>query len=178
MIYYKLLDIQNLDVIIEKCLLYAKTIDSAYNRRLSSWYDINALELINACPELAVGLQKYDLTVRMAALYVMYHPSHTKIHIDKYPSQARINIPLLNCTNTYTNFYESNDGMTPWTNPKSGITSYSPVGECKLVDRVELKQATIIRTKVFHAVNLPKDNPVPRITLTLGLDKDPVFMLE
>jgi hypothetical protein len=178
MIYYKLLDIQNLDVIIEKCLLHAKTIDSAYNRRLGTWNDINVPELITACPELAVGLQKYDFSIRIAALFVMYHPSHTKIHIDAYPAKARINIPLLNCTNTYTNFYESDHGMIKWINPISGAISYNPTGECKLVDRVELKQATIIRTKVFHVVDLPKDNPVPRITLTLGLDKDPVFMLE
>jgi hypothetical protein len=178
MIYYKLLDIENIDIIIEKCLLHAKTIDSAYNRILGSWNDINALELINACPELAVGLQKYNFSIRMAALFVMYHPSHNKIHIDSYPSNARINIPLLNCTNTYTNFYESDDGMTLWTNPISGITSYKPKGKCRLVDRVELKQATIIRTSVFHTVDFPNSNPVPRITLTLGLDKDPVFMLE
>jgi hypothetical protein len=178
MIYYKLLDIENIDVIIQKCLLYAKNIDSAYNRRLSSWNSINASELLTACPELVNGLQKYDLNVRMAALFVMYHPSHTKIHIDAYPSQARINIPLLNCTNTYTNFYESDGGSESWIDPKSKIISYSPKGKCRLVDRVELKQATIIRTKVFHTVDLPKDNPVPRITLTLGLDKDPVFMLK
>lgn len=178
MIYYKLLNIENIDVIIKKCLLHAKTIDSAYNRRLSSWYNISTLALVNACPELAVGLQKYDLTVWTAALYVMYHPLHSSIHADRYDSQARINIPLLNCSNTYTNFYESDHGMIKWANPKSGVISYNPIGECRLVDRVELKQATIIRTKVLHSVDLPKDNPVPRISLTLGLDKDPSYMLE
>ena len=178
MIYYKLLDIENIDVIIQKCLLYAKSIDSAYNRRLSSWNNINVSELLTVCPELVIGLQKYDLTIHMAAFYVMYSPLHSVIHIDHYPAQARINIPILNCKNTYTNFYESNDGMIERVNQIAQVRSYSPTGLCRLADRVELKQATVIRTKVFHKVDLPKDNPVPRITLTLGLDKDPVFMLE
>ena len=52
------------------------------------------------------------------------------------------------------------------------------MGDHILVDRVEITQATIIRTKVLHSVDLPIDNPVPRITLTLGFDKDPVFLLD
>jgi len=178
MLYYKLLEIENIDVIIQKCLQYAKTIDTAYYRILSSWNPIKESELVDACPELVTELQKYNLTIRMAALHVMYLPAHGAIHIDNYHAQTRINIPLLNCANTYTNFYESDGEPTKFVNPKSGVTIWYPTGECRLVDRVELTQATIIRTKVFHSVDLPKDNPVPRISLTLGFDKDPVFMLE
>ncbi len=178
MIYYKLLDIENIDVIIQKCLMYTRTINSAYNRKISSWNDISVQELVDACPELVSGLQKYDLIIQMAAVYVMYRPWHSPIHIDNYHAQARINIPLLNCANTYTNFYESADGMSKFVHPRSGVVSHQPVGECRLVDCVELTQATVIRTREFHSVDLPKDNPVPRISLTLGLDKDPVFMLE
>jgi hypothetical protein len=178
MIYYKLLDIENIDVIIQKCLQYAKTIDTAYYRKLSTFNFIKESELVNICPELVNGLQKYDLTIRMAALHVMYQPWHSPIHIDNYNAQARINIPLLNCANTYTNFYESDGGMSKFVNPKSGVTSWNPIGKCRLVDRVELTQATVIRIKVFHSVELPKTNPVPRISLTLGFDKDPVYMLE
>jgi len=58
------------------------------------------------------------------------------------------------------------------------VVSYNTTGQPRLVDRVEMKQATVIRTKVLHSVDLPIDNPVPRITLTLGLSKDPVYMLE
>lgn len=178
MIYYKLLDIENIDVIIQKCLQYTKTIDNAYNRKFGSWNTIRVSELVNVCPELVTGLQKYNLTIRMAALYVMYNSLHTTIHIDNYPAQARINIPLLNCANTYTNFYETDGGMVQYARSGTNTISWNPIGECRLVDRVELSQATIIRTRVFHSVELPKGNPVPRISLTLGLDKDPVYMLE
>ena len=43
--------------------------------------------------------KKYDLKPIMAAAYIMYDPTHTSIHVDAFPSQARINLPLLNCKN-------------------------------------------------------------------------------
>ena len=177
--YYKIIDLENYDTIIKKSLDYVKTIDTAYNRKLrASWYTLSVRELIIACPELSFALDKHDLKIHMAAVYVMYDPMHSGIHIDNYNAQARLSLPLLNCNNTYTNFYESDGEIVKWINPDSGEVSWNPTGQPKLVDRVEIKQATVIRTKVFHSVDVPIGNPVPRITLTLGLSKDPVYMLE
>jgi hypothetical protein len=178
--YYKIIELENYDIIIKKALAYVKTIDIAYNRKLghASWYDLSTKELTIACPELAVALLKYDLKIVMAAAYVMYDSKHTSIHIDHYSAKARLNLPLLNCDNTYTNFYDSDGEIVKWINPDSGVVSYNTTGQPRFVDRVEMKQATVIRTKVFHTVDLPAGNPVPRITLTLGLSKDPVYMLE
>ena len=180
MIYYKPIELEYYPIIVHKCLTYIKTIDKIYNRLLpkASWYNLNLISLIKECPEIIVAFKKYELKPVMAAVYVMYDITHTSIHADDFPSQARINLPLLNCENTYTNFYESKDEPSKWVNPDSGVVSYTVVGDYTLVDRVELKQATIIRTKVLHSVDLPLGNPVPRITLTLGFNKDPVFLLD
>jgi hypothetical protein len=151
-----------------------------YNRSLpkASWYNLNLASLIKECPEIILAFKKYDLKPIMAAAYIMYDPAHTSIHVDSWVFQARINLPLLNCKNTYTNFYESKSELVKWINPDSGLVSYNIQGDCTLVDRVEIEQATIIRTKVLHSVDLPIGNPVPRITLTLGFNKDPVFLLD
>ena len=180
MIYYKPIELDYYDTIVRKCLTYVKTIDTAYNRMLprASWYNLALTTLLSECPELILAFKKYDLKPVMAAVYIMYHPAHTSIHADNFFSQARINLPLLNCKNTYTNFYESKSEPIKWINPDSGLISYNVQGDYTLVDRVEIIQATIIRTKVLHSVDLPIDNPVPRITLTLGFDKDPVFLLD
>ena len=153
--------------------------NKVYNRLLprASWYDLNLLSLIKECPEIIVAFNKYELKPIMAAVYIMYNYTHTSIHIDDFLPNARINLPLLNCKNTYTNFYESKVEPVKWINPNSGVVSYTAEGDYTLVDRVEIEQATIIRTNVFHSVDLPIGNPVPRITLTLAFDKDPVFLL-
>jgi hypothetical protein len=180
MIYYKPIELEYYPIIVHKCLTYIKTIDKIYNKELpnSSWYDLNFITLIKECPEIELAFEKYQLKPIMAAAYVMYDKTHTSVHSDEFYSQARINLPLLNCKNTYTNFYESKNEPVKWVNPESGTMSYNVVGDYTLVDRVEITQATIIRTKVLHSVDLPIGNPVPRITLTLGFDKDPVFLLD
>ena len=178
--FYKQIEIDHYDVIIEKCLAYVKSVNKIYNRELpiASWYDLNVKDLKNACPELEVAFQKYDLKIIMAAIYIMYEPSHTSIHIDAYPSQARINLPLLNCKNTYTNFYKSDKEPIKWINPDSGAISFISNDDYELVDKVEITQTTVIRTKAWHSVDMPEHNPVPRITLTLGFNKDPVYLLD
>jgi hypothetical protein len=47
----------------------------------------------------------------------------------------------------------------------------------KMVDRVEITQATVIRVNEPHDVVM-NSNTEHRITLTLGFDRDPVFLLE
>jgi len=179
MLYYKTIDIDDYDTIIEKCLSYVKSLDKVYTRSLpeASWYTLNFVELYKHCPELITSFKKYDLKINMVAAYVMYSTIHSSVHVDSHPSEARINLPLLNCDGTYTNFYSSDNEPVEWINPDSGVKSYLVNGDYKLVDRVELKQATVIRTQVLHRVDLPIDNPVPRITLTLGFTRDPVYLL-
>ena len=178
--FYKKIDIDYYDVIVEKCLSHVKSIDRIYKREMprASWYDLNIFTLKGVCPELELAFLKYDLRIIMAAAYVMYHPDHAVVHLDSYPSQARINIPLLNCKDTYTNFYKSETAPVKTVNPDSGIVSFTAYGDYTLVDRVEITQATVLRTKALHSVELPLSNPVPRITLTLGFNKDPVYLLD
>lgn len=178
--YYKKIELENFDTVIEKCLAYIKGIDTIYNRKTprTSWYNVSVEELTSVCPELVTAFNKYDLKIVMAAAYVMYHNSHTLVHVDNYKYQTRINLPLLNCKNTYTNFYESDGELVKWVNPQSGEASYSTTGKTRLVDRVEIEQATVIRVAALHDVALSANAKVPRITLTLGFDKDTTFLLE
>ena len=44
-------------------------------------------------------------------------------------------------------------------------------------DRVEVDQPTVLRVRAAHKVIMNAHTP-PRINLTLGFDKDPVYMLD
>jgi hypothetical protein len=177
--YYTELDIDYFDVIVKKSLDFVKNKSEIYERRSNaSWYDIKISELLEVVPEISLAFSKFNLTPVMAAIYVMYDRRHTAIHRDAYPSLARINIPLLNCAGTYTNFYK-NDIVKEFINPQTRVKSYRNVNaNIQLVDRIELKKATVLRTNEPHTVELPMKNPVPRITLTIGFNRDPVFLLE
>jgi hypothetical protein len=181
MVYYKLIDIEHYDSIIEKCSSYIKSIKLIYYRKLpkTTWYKLNLNGLKQACPELESAFLKYNLNIVMAAAYVMYQTDHSMIHADGWWATARINLPLFNCKNTYTNFYKSDKELIKWVSP-TGLAAYVPDRNSltTLVDKVEMTQATVLRTKELHTIYIVEGNPVPRITLTLGFDKDPVYLLD
>jgi hypothetical protein len=179
MLYYKPIELENYDLIIKKSLAYVKADEHIFNRSVpnASWYRLDALKFKLACPEIVSAFKKYNIEIVMAAVYIMYHPRHSYIHRDDDISEARINLPLLNCDNTYTNFYEGEGDLIRQVNPDTGTGFYSITNKIRFVDRIEIKQATVIRTSALHSVVLPISNPVPRITLTLGMDKDPIYFL-
>jgi hypothetical protein len=178
--YFKEIEIDHYDVVVQKSLDFIKSKPVIYHRLLgvASWFNLDIKEMLIPVPELNFAFSKFNLRPIMVSAYVMYDPKNTSIHTDFYPSQARINIPLLNCAGTYTRFF-TNVKTEKWINPDSGIPSFRAINDdyC-LAAEVEMKQATVLRTSTPHTVYMPKDNPVPRITLTIGFDKDPVFLLE
>lgn len=181
MIYYKTIDLENYDVIIEKCKDYIKSIPKIYNRELpnASAYKLSVLSLLKVCPELQSAMTQYGLRIVTAGAYVMYKPEHTSLHIDIYRTRSRINIPIFNCGGTYLNFY-SNAKTKIVTNPESGFKNLHVINpeECVIEDSLELVKATVVRITEPHKVILPATNIVPRITLSLGFDKDPSYLLD
>jgi hypothetical protein len=111
----------------------------------------------------------------------MHKTSDVKIHIDNYKYKnvnARINIPILNTQNTFTRFYTGGI-FASVTNPLTNITALrlTDFNGLKLVDKVEIDKPTVMRVNEPHDI-LKLNSEIPRITLTLGFDKDPVFLLE
>ena len=181
MIYHKEIDLDNYDLIIEKCKEYIKSIPKIYNRELpnASAYHISLSSLLQACPELQPALIQYGLRIVSAGAYVMYKPEHTSLHVDIYNRKSRINLPIFNCDGTYLNFY-SNAKTTLVTNPESGYKNRYVTNpeECVIETSLELTKATVVRITEPHKIILPATNIVPRITLTLGFIEDPSYLLE
>lgn len=180
--YYKKIHIENLDLIIKDCLTYIKTKDDIYYRKhLATYYPLNLSEFLDSVPLLSLSFKKFELKCNFAAAYVMYKNIHNPIHIDNYEQEARINIPILNCKGTYTKFF--NKGSFKLAHNK--ITDMHPhilhvwhpdMKEYKPVDEVEVDCATVMLVNEPHVVYMDEKN-APRITVTLGFDKDPSFLI-
>jgi|APGre2960657373_1045057.scaffolds.fasta_scaffold03745_7 hypothetical protein len=174
--YYQKIEIDHLDIIKIKCLEYIKTQrDIYYQKPLGAYRNLNFNELITSCPELLIAFDRYNIKCIYAAVFVVYTNAGVFVHADAGTDQARINIPLENCQNTFTEFYEGGKTLS-YTNPITGTNATRIIG-AKLVDKVEIDQATVIRVKAAHSVHLD-ENHAPRVTLTLGFDRDPVFLLD
>jgi hypothetical protein len=181
--YYKKIEIDYYDEIIADTLKYLKEQQpNIYNKTIAATYfvlDLN--EFKQHCPKLDLGFARYGLVCNFAVAFVMHKTNEVKLHIDNYKDKsvsARINLPILNTHNTFTRFYTGGE-FTPVTNPITKITALRLTGitGLKLVDKVQIDAATVMRVNEPHDI-LKLNNEIPRITLTLGFDKDPVFLLD
>jgi hypothetical protein len=175
--YYKKIEIDHLDTIKIKCLEYIKTQVDIYYKPRGAYLPLNFLELTEACPELLTAFNRYSIVCTYASAFVTYFNKDIVIHTDAGHDQARINIPLENCKNTFTKFYQGGEPLE-YVNKITGTTATILTGSgITLVDQVEIDQATIVRVKAPHSVIMDESH-APRVTLTLGFDRDPVFLLD
>ncbi len=178
--YYKELEISNFDTIVKKSLIFVKFSPTIFLRKIEtvSYYDLDFEKLDRFCPEIRASFLEMGLEVNYGAVYVMYDPSHTQPHRDAFQQKARINIPLLNCDNTFTAFY-TNANTVYSIHPDIDTSRYYVKNtDIELVDQVEIKKTTVLRTSEVHNVIMNPGAPVPRINLSLGFKQDPVFLLE
>ena len=197
--YYREIDIDDFEIIQEKSLVYANYVlndRASKNINVIGYSDIpDFKKFLEQIPELSTSFAKYDLTIKSVAFYFTDHPTtdyvpadcpvknfyHTRknpVHTDVYHHFARVNIPILNTKGTFTRFF-TNCVLKHWKNPFTGA-SFQIVGNRDYieVDAVEILKPTVIRVQEPHLVQVYEGSPIPRITLTVGFDRDPVYLLE
>jgi hypothetical protein len=179
--YYKKIEIDYFDEIVADTLKYLKEHKpNIYNKTIeATYYVLDLDEFKKYCPKLDLGFVRYDLICNFAVAFVMNKTSDVKVHIDRYTlGKARINLPIINTNNTFTRFYTGGN-FTPYTNPLTNITSMqiNDFDNLILVDKVEIDKATVMLVNQPHDI-LKVNTARPRITLTLGFDRDPAFLLE
>jgi len=170
--YYSPVTFDNLEIIQEKVLDILTTNEVSLDRTSFSYLPDNLNIFLNI-PELRYELDKLNWTpyAYAIAVYVVHQADKSSLHIDKAPSQYSLNIPILNCKNTFTNFYKK-----PTTEPTK--ISYRVFGnpvkydtynenDCILQDKLELNSPHVINIKEVH--NVVNNNPSPRITLLIRL---------
>jgi hypothetical protein len=173
---FKELDIENWEDIASQVLVYCQCNESIYNRE-------NGLSLIPLPDDIFFKINPlidylflpYSLTCTKAYVYVMHNEHEGALHCDNSKHNARINFPIFNCNNTYTEFY-SVDKSIYFTNSKYTIKLPANDATVKLINRVEIKQPTVLNVNAYHKVILNSDNR-PRITLSLSFNRDPFFLL-
>jgi hypothetical protein len=92
------------------------------------------------------------------------------IHMDHAQEfDYSLNLPILNTEGTFTCFYESLEPPeTRWLPNGIPYDAYNPK-KCKMIDKVEILEPTLLNVKVPHGVVL-NNNPTPRITMALRMN--------
>ena len=185
MIYYRKIPWDNLDLLQAKTMDYlTKNRPDMLNRKGgASYWTMHDREILKWVPEINAGAAKYGLVCDYTAAFVMHRTGDGPLHIDNFTYETRINFPILNCAGTRTQFYtgRNEDGVKHYSsnNSSAGTTVKIPkTASTVLLDEVEVDCVTVLRVNTAHSIWMPPNAPKPRITLTLGFDKDPTFLLD
>jgi hypothetical protein len=121
--------------------------------------------------DLLCELDEYGLTnyIYGVAIFVLGPNMASPIHIDGDLDYTwSLNIPLTNCENTRTSFYQSNQTPTRKKSPNSNIeySVFSPE-LCSLLASVELNDAYLMNVSVPHRIYNP--NPTQRTSICIRL---------
>lgn len=134
-------------------------------------------DYLKAVPEIVTAFEGFK--VLGAAAYIMYthNPGHP--HKDQTQVQARVNVPILNCENTVTEFWQYDTVNEPEVIYQANGLPYQSFDSVPLTlaHSVTIDQPTVIRVREVHSVRMLSELR-PRITMTLLLDPDPVILLE
>lgn len=177
--YWKRIKMNDLEIIQQKTLEYMKANKHRF-AAATPFQPIDFKSYVQAVPEFMNSFSDYGLTPTTVATYIMFSNPDGAAHRDSITDRARINIPILNCENSWTNFYKLVD---PSVKAKISVNargqpyqSYDPK-DIELVDRVQITEPTIIRPLEIHSIEMD-ETKVPRITLTICTNPVPEFLLE
>lgn len=179
--YYKYIEIDNFKIIQEKTLEFLVKNNLLNNAGL---YFIPWKEYTLEVSEILTAFDRYKIKPIQGATYITTEQNDSKVHID-YVTQAqhlcRINIPILNCVGSKTEFFkvpmkEFYVNKQEYNN-KFFFQIKDNATLVEKVDEVEIIYPTVIKIQQPHRVHTNLVT-VPRVCLTLTMDKDPVFLLE
>ena len=168
--YYSPVPIDNLKIIQEKVFEYFPK--EKLSTKEALFYVPDNKNIFLSIPELKLELDKLNWTPYILAIgfYIIAPTDGSPIHVDSTSFSYSFNIPILNCEDTYVNFYRANK------EPKKQI--YSMYGtsmnyykfdsaECELSDSLEMLTPHIINVREAH--NIVNKNTKSRITLLIRL---------
>ena len=166
--HYAPVNIENLKKIQEKVFnLFPKDLLD----KTLLFYIPNNQELFLNIPELKTELDNLGWTphIHSFGFYIIQKTEGTTIHIDSGNRTYSFNIPILNCKNTFVNFYSSSSKPILVTNyPLNTVTYYRvEPSHCELTDTFEMITPHVINVKKEH--NVTNNNLAPRITLLVRL---------
>lgn len=165
------------DEITTKTLDFIKQYSFLYNRSIATLVPLGQFGLFDAVPEIKTAFNEIGLNPVFGALLAMHRQEESSPHYDTVTPQVRINLPLLNCDGSSTEFYEDRDTKV-FLNPHNPSVAYIAEDPSVLtkIDEVEVNYATILRVSALHRVILGPN--VPRFTLTVGFDYDGTDLLD
>ena len=168
--FYKELDFINLDEIQKEDL---KLIPDSNTKNLMGLFYFAGVPEYLKIDKLRQYLEIVNELNNVLFIGTLFTAPNVKgnLHRDDGPHIFSLNIPLLNCHNTFIEFFKTNSipQKTKFKNSDQGTYSKFDPEECQLIFRKEVQNPYIINTLVPHRV--VNENNKTRIMLCIRLSR-------
>jgi hypothetical protein len=127
-------------------------------------------------PELLQMIKPLGLTIQYVGLYTIHEKTGT-LHIDRTTVPVRITLPIINCQDTVTTFYQvAGQGIEGTQQNGLGATYYDPE-KSKPVASYELTGPVVLRVLEPHQVVINHDR-LPRTCCSIAFVESIEHLLE
>jgi hypothetical protein len=148
------------------------------------WLKIDTKSFLKSSPALLSWFRSLKLLCKETAVTVINDMSGATLHIDELPVVAKINIPILNYHNVINQWYQVPKHLLETVNPIKNqfgsdfyILSNIDLGQCTLLDSIELTQPIVFNSQIPHNVVCLTGAKFPRVVLTCMFLNEPVEYL-
>ena len=152
---YHILECDNLVNIQQETLLWLDRHQDLFDSD-EYWNKIDYMDFIRNSPSLIQYINLLGLKLRECAILIGYEDGLGR-HTDEGPIIAKINIPILNTKDTYTEWYTDSGEQ---------------------IARVEIDKPVVFNSSIAHQVVMGETARTPRIMLACMFFKDPLEYLE
>ena len=173
--YYQYLDL-DYKIACEKLKLYY--LEEA-DKIKSFWTTLDTVKILQMIPEIQYMFNPLKINVKNISLIKAVGTSSISngIHIDHTTCNVRVNLPIMNCEKSFTNFYSSSAEPTK-VFLANGVPYYQlNLSDCKLIDSMCLHMPAALRVREPHQVVANKQF-LPRISCTIEFYENIDYLLD
>ena len=172
--YYRYLDLDHTDV----CEKLKKYVIENIGITENFWMFLDTTKILNTFPEIQVMFNPLNITIKQISLVTTRNTSiKDDIHIDHADCNVRINIPIMNCERSVTNFYSSNTASQKLS-LNTDVSYYQfNYNDCRLMETFCLDRPAALKIREPHQV-IANKQCLPRISCTIEFFENIEYLLD
>ena len=178
--YYHYVDLPNWQQVSADILAWiTNNTDYTTNKAIRGYVSPDKDRIFAELPQIQTMFDSINSKVYNMAFIFRNNHIYTEPHYDGVKCSARINLPILNCENTHTIFYELKEGavMQSIHDIRGNRQLNVKFADCYKVDQVELNKPLVLCINELHGIFVPAENALPRISVTFYVDPDPISFI-
>jgi hypothetical protein len=174
---YKFYDVDNYQAISDEVYDYVVNHTETLKSKTPVFFnDVDVFHMVKHTPMFTKFLQQHSLIPKQIAVVVVLPNALPDLHVDTIDPYVRLLWPVKNCTGARTKFYDvPRECLKLEHNTRGSSNIYYTIIEQRdwaSLGEVELTQPVIFDASVAHEVHPAPNATEPRISFTIGFDRD------